>query len=507
MHWPFRQLLTAFFLYILLFIFAITWLKIYSGKNQWSPSLVNASEYGLLRVLNNTKHFFPMSEQECLEQLMFDRLYMPAYSYSLKYNISASASSIPFHTNTKYASFFEAESLQISQCSGTQNAAHSVTKEQYKALFDFSRNSIFYDISLDQIANVWTNFSPSKIYGPTTDLLETMHTYQLQRFSFFHELFKLDNSEEIADMLKLKANSMNLALNVEKFFPLSTTPMIWLRVCKRTDPLTDVIQSLRGVKRVNETTLLVTIDCMPVKEVLQKLSTIDFMIVRIYFHVFSEDKKNLGFEGDSLSLRLNSHYLYGLRLSLLEFNRSYVITLEDDLLVSEDFFEFHFHLFEYANSHPFILSVGSMAHGPHHDCTWIKSKLLGYGECNAVDASVVFRNKYFPGWGSGIPLKTFLLFLSIWNFSNVIYDGILTIIAASSESNFFTLCPCKSRIKYIPNAGVNGQGSWRWDQNVLMTSTNQVVSYKVIPTPEFPDALTYIVTPTMNLFNISCDFF
>jgi len=163
------------------------------------------------------------------------------------------------------------------------------------------------------------------------------------------------------------------------------------------------------------------------------------------------------------------------------------------------------HLSEYANLHPDILSIQSYPHGPHHDCHWIESKLLGRGECNAVDASVLFANKYFSSWGCGIPLKTFLLFVAVWDFQGMIYDEILGIMSCASNSNFYSLTSCKPRSKYIPNTGINGEGFAKWDFKIPLLFTNEVVAYKILKTPKLYEEISYVVTPFIDFKNISCE--
>ena len=306
-------------------------------------------------------------------------------------------------------------------------------------------------------------------------------------------------TEADLDQRKSQFNSLHVQLNARQF-PVTRTASgwrrgrekvlpIWLRVCQRTDPLGQVLQHLKMVVGIQGAVLLVSVDRDLIEAVLHELAKIDYMHVRIYLHPYTRSRSGLGFHGwDTGVHRLNSHYLFGLRLALLTLDFGYVITLEDDLLPSPDFLSFHQDLSAVAEADRNIAAILAYPNGPLHDCHFIAPKLSSSttplnhtllapdhpppapptpatptatrgGKCAADAADHLYSDDFFAGWGGGIPRHTFYRFLPAWNFSGI-YDGILNGLLGDG---MHTLAPCQPRVRIALNTGLHGVSHERWD--------------------------------------------
>ena len=258
---------------------------------------------------------------------------------------------------------------------------------------------------------------------------------------------------------------------------------IWLRVCQRTDPLALVLRHLRLVHGIEDAVLLVSVDRDLMEPVLELFAQeVDYMQVRIFFHPYTHSRASLGFhQWDTGVHRLNSHYLFGLRLALITLDFKYVITLEDDLVPSRDFLSYHRDLWAIAEGDASVAAILAYPNGPRHDCHFIASKLRplaapstdtadgksfkggggggGGGLCAANASDVLYADDFFAGWGAGIPRRTFYRFLPAWNFSGI-YDGILNGLLSDG---LHTLAPCRPRVRIALNTGLHGVSHQRWD--------------------------------------------
>jgi len=307
-------------------------------------------------------------------------------------------------------------------------------------------------------------------------------------------------TEADLDQRKSQFNSLHVQLNARKF-PVTRAASgwrrgrekvlpIWLRVCQRTDPLGQVLQQLKMVGGIQDAVLLVSVDRDLIEPVLLQLANhVDYMHVRIYLHPYTRSRSGLGFHGwDTGVHRLNSHYLFGLRLALLTLDFGYVITLEDDLVPSPDFLSFHKDLSAVAESDRDIAAILAYPNGPLHDCHFIAPKLSAStavpnltcptlphppsapptsaaprattgGKCAADAADRLYSDDFFAGWGGGIPRHTFYRFLPAWNFSGI-YDGILNGLLGDGVH---ALAPCQPRVRIAINTGLHGVSHERWD--------------------------------------------
>lgn len=145
----------------------------------------------------------------------------------------------------------------------------------------------------------------------------------------------------------------------------------------------------------------------------------------MYFHPYTIDREGLGFHGwDTGVHRLNSHYIFGLRLVLVEMGHTYVATLEDDLVPAPGYLSYHQDMKSTSLSDENVLAVLSYPNGPWHDCHVIADKLLNRGVCRGDDHAKLYKSGFFAGWGAGIPIRALEAYLPAWNFSGI-YDGIL----------------------------------------------------------------------------------
>lgn len=298
------------------------------------------------------------------------------------------------------------------------------------------------------------------------------------------------------DARKVHANHLHLHLNA-RAYPLvpSTSGLrrggsaddhqepravlpVWIRVCQRTDPLRLVLQQLKLVTGIEHALLLVTVDRDVMEPVLAELANVDYMHVRVYLHPFTASRAALGFSPwDTGVHRLNSHFLFGLRLALLSLPFTYVATLEDDLIPSPDFLDFHRDLAPVAEADRDVAAILAYPNGPMHDCHFIADKLHPFtgnataqerrGVCGVEAAGTMYSEDFFAGWGAGISRHTFYRFLPAWNFSGI-YDGILNGLLSDGVH---TLAPCRPRVRIALNTGLHGVSHARWDHWLYPSST------------------------------------
>ncbi len=94
---------------------------------------------------------------------------------------------------------------------------------------------------------------------------------------------------------------------------------MWLRVCRRTAPLSTMLEALGRVEGVERSELYVSVDCRDWEAVLRVLANVTFTTVRLYFHSLANDSEQLLFPRTEAGgtqfhhvIKLNSHYLWGL---------------------------------------------------------------------------------------------------------------------------------------------------------------------------------------------------
>ncbi len=209
-----------------------------------------------------------------------------------------------------------------------------------------------------------------------------------------------------------------------------------------------------------------------------------FSQVRIYFHAFTLDQHSLGFQAwDTGVHRLNSHYIYGLRLATVEMEYDYVATLEDDLIPAPDYLTYHKDMARIAEYDHDVLAVLAYPNGPWHDCNAIADKLLQRGDCRGEDHTAVYKSSFFAGWGAGMPLRALAEYMPVWNYSGI-YDGIINALVTDTH---YTLAPCRPRVRLVANQGVHGQSEVRWDAalSVDKEPPRGVAAYRIIQGGEF----------------------
>jgi hypothetical protein len=185
---------------------------------------------------------------------------------------------------------------------------------------------------------------------------------------------------------KVKVNALHLSVNSEAFAREREVgkklgvPRMWLRVCRRTEPLSSMLNALGRVQGVARSELFVSVDCRDWDAVLRVLANVTFTTVRVYFHSLVNDAQQLGFPRTESGgtqfhqvIKLNSHYLWGLYLMFVINTHDYVITLEDDLEPSRDFLLWHTHMRPVLLKRREFFAVLSHPHGPVHDCSFIGS--------------------------------------------------------------------------------------------------------------------------------------
>jgi hypothetical protein len=183
---------------------------------------------------------------------------------------------------------------------------------------------------------------------------------------------------------KVAVNALHLSVNHEEFAGSREigsklgVPKMWLRVCRRTEPLASMLRALGRVHGVERSELFVSVDCRDWHPVLRLLADVAFVTVRVYFHSVENDAQQLGFPRTESGasqfhhvIKLNSHYLWGLYLMFSVNAVDYVVTLEDDLEPSRDFLQWHTHMRPFLLKKREVFSVSSHPHGPVHDCTFI----------------------------------------------------------------------------------------------------------------------------------------
>ncbi|KAL9649443.1 hypothetical protein ABK040_000682 [Willaertia magna] len=207
-------------------------------------------------------------------------------------------------------------------------------------------------IDLSEINKWHNNFIPNiEDIKTETDLQQWINT-NLEEWNNFCN-FPQDNIN--LDYLKIKMNKLGFTINgnlhINHHIP------IWLRVYKRIHPLQQTLQKLCQVDDINTTILYITIDGNEnLKEIINLLITIKCVKIKVYFHTYfynSSDKLfNLEKKGYSIARKLNTHYIFGMYLILHIWKYNYIITLEDDLEPTPDFYRYHFSLYQFIyNNH------------------------------------------------------------------------------------------------------------------------------------------------------------
>ena len=124
---------------------------------------------------------------------------------------------------------------------------------------------------------------------------------------------------------KTKLNALHLSVNSDAFAHHRLlgkrlgVPVMWLRVCRRTQPLSTMLKALGRVQGVERSELYVSVDCRDWEAVLRLLANVTFTTVRLYFHSLANDAQQLRFARTEAGgtqfhhvVKLNSHYLWGL---------------------------------------------------------------------------------------------------------------------------------------------------------------------------------------------------
>ena len=309
----------------------------------------------------------------------------------------------------------------------------------------------------------WPKFSPSeKEVEAAGDGVE-IASWIRDNYEEWQEFLKMENGEEF-DKKKIKMNALVLTVNTH-LKPAADHLPIWMKAFKRTDPLYKALNALCRVDDIEKTILDISIDGGGFEEIIKLLMTVKCVRIRIFFHPYYHSIKTLGMDDGKSSTpkTLNTHYAYGMYLHLKVMNYPYVITMEDDLEVSPDFYRYHFSLFHriykenrFGNRER-IFCIAAQSHGPYHDCNFITTKITGTGECLLGDVQMLILEDYFPGWGSGVPASSFWEYWSVWkDFDSMVYDGIMWGLRNYGERR--CVVPCSPRIRLLPNKGTHAGG-------------------------------------------------
>ena len=314
----------------------------------------------------------------------------------------------------------------------------------------------------------WPNFSPSMLdlAREPTDLAD------------FTPLFG-----RLADMPRAARHVFNFVLNPEmqRTVPNDAIPLL-LRVYKRTHPLDTVLDSLCAMRP--PTLLIVSIDGDLFVDILhllvQKLRTCIF--TRIVWHSYADDCRDFKLTSCHAEdpNRLNAHFWSVHFLAMVRLGFPYAVTLEDDLFMFPDFYSYHYNMRPYALSDARVTAVSASPTGALHDCVYLRDKASPHALCGSYDSAAVFTDRYYSGWGSAIPQRTFATLYPLWRKVNMPYDVFINEYVHIPHEDLIVIHPCAPRIKYLPNVGTNGAGKRRWEYDVYRNESRAPETFRFL---------------------------
>ncbi len=377
--------------------------------------------------------------------------------------ISSTKTALPNPWKNPQQSFNDANNAQGEYCGGVSGARDSIKREaaDNKELFQLLKKETLVE---------WPDFSPTRkeLESEKNDLRKFYLSENNK--SLWERIFR-DADRNLTEV-QLFLNGMNLVLN-DHLVPQPNHVPIVMRTYKRIEPLKTVLRSIcEDVQNINETTLIISIDGSNFKGVIETIvAEVTCVFTRIVWHPFFVDQQDFKIDNRFI---LTAHFAYVLQVAF-NMDYPYAICLEDDLLPGPDYYNYHKDLWPLTKDRN-ILAIASYSHGPIHDCKYLKQKMQHEGECRANDPLSLIKDKYFPGWGAGIPKHTFILFMQLWTRKDIIWDVLLS--QMSSLDNYYVIIPCMPRIRYLPNAGTNGNGSERWEfslrQELLVRNVSDI---------------------------------
>ncbi|EFC36390.1 predicted protein [Naegleria gruberi] len=311
----------------------------------------------------------------------------------------------------------------------------------------------------------WPNFSPST-FAHETNFIKWLEN----NGKYWKGISRGLDGEEL-NTEKLKLNNLGFTLNGH-LTPKEGHLPIWLKAFKRRSPLDISLAAICQIDDISDTILYVTIDGGDFDEVLEELVKVTCVKIKVYFHPYLTDMRSLGMDKlkQDIGLILNSHYIYGMYMLTQKLDYPYVITLEDDLEASPDFYRYHYSLYHlvygkeanYYDSKK-IFAITAFTQGSTVDCHFLVDKLKNdkSSKCGIHSVHQLVEEDYFPGWGSGITREIFMEYYSQWKVNGRIYDYGMSQLRVSEQR--YTLVPCSPRVRTIANEGVNGGNAGRWD--------------------------------------------
>ncbi|KAL9647935.1 hypothetical protein ABK040_008206 [Willaertia magna] len=346
----------------------------------------------------------------------------------------------------------DALKIQHSQCQGTSSSyVHPIAP---KNIIEADKN--------------WPLFSPSK---QDIDMETDLSTWIIKNSEEWYDFCSTPYSKEL-DEKKIRMNKLGFTINGKKYPTLPFHLPIWIRAYKRTTPLDISLRAICNIDDIEKTILIVTIDGDGFKDIINLLQKVTCVKIRVFFHPFWHNIRQLGIEHipPTTARTLNTHYVYGMYLGLHIMNYPYVITIEDDLEATVDFYRYHLSMYEWIYNRSDadidrskVFAICTFAHGPIHDCNYITPKLMNEGLCQVKDVDTLLKEPYFGSWGSGIHKSSFWEYWSVWKDNlNRVYDGVLW--GLRNYGSRFCITPCSPRVRLIPNQGTHGTAEKKWDR-------------------------------------------
>jgi len=213
-----------------------------------------------------------------------------------------------------------------SQCDAIRGWEHGLVQNS----FQLEERLLEYNLTFVP----WPNFSPTiqDLNNPMTDL------------GSLDELSLL----RIVNMERSQRHNLNFVLNphLQSTIQVDSVPLL-LRVYKRLQPLDTVLDSICVMSP--NTTLIISIDedyenndfTPLLKLTVQRLHNCVF--TRVFWHSYIDDCRDLQFSPcySDDPKRLNAHFWSVHYLGMIQLKFRYVISIEDDLYLFPDFYNYH----------------------------------------------------------------------------------------------------------------------------------------------------------------------
>lgn len=316
------------------------------------------------------------------------------------------------------------------------------------------------------------SFTPSKEDAfhrkRETDLLMHMKS----EAALWKRFMSMRSDDPSMDDMRKSMNSLGLTVNHGNFSPSKDHIPIWLRVFRRTHPLDLILKSICRIHSIQHTILIVTVDGDTFGPILDLIKRVDCVKVRIYWHSARLDLLawNISPSRMTTTVAVNTHFLYGLYLTLRILEYPYVITLEDDIEPGPDFYHFHKSLYTHTTSHESkFVSLTPSPNGPNSECR-LAGRLLNDRDkdCTQDTRNTLVTDDYFGGWGAGIPDRILDRFMGFWRsiMQEYVYDGLFITLMRDGER---LMAPCSIRARWVPNVGTHGGDKKpRWESLIPM---------------------------------------